>query len=173
MVAHIDLRIVKELIECSVIPEAYRDHLEDPEMRMVYYKWGGLWYRIQMRFSNGSCIALRHGLGCMLNRYRPLICIVWPFWWGEGSDPLDDDFDIEVIGECTMAVRWMFTPERIMFELDMGEAELRRYLRSMYIALREHESILREAYSEGVEPSMLLEWLITKAVSSYPMEEYL
>lgn len=166
IVSCVGLESAREILECSEIPKAYHDHLEDPEMRMVYYRWDGLWYRIQMKFPTGSCIVLKHGLGCMLGRYRPLICVVWPFWWREGSNPLDEDFEIEVIGECTMAKLWGFTPERIMLELDMDESELKRDLRSMYIALKENEYVFREAYSKGVEPSKLLEWLIARSISS-------
>lgn|GEM_PF-882219 len=166
IVSHVGLGSAKRILECSEIPEAYRDHLEDPEMRMVYYRWGGSWYRIQMKFLAGSCIVLKHGLGCMLSRYRPLICVVWPFWWREGSNPLDEDFEIEVIGECTMAKLWGFTPERIMLELDMDESGLKRDLRGMYIALKENGYVFREAYDRGVEPSKLLEWLIARYMSS-------
>ncbi|MEM2739403.1 MAG: hypothetical protein QXQ29_01195 [Candidatus Bathyarchaeia archaeon] len=165
MVNHIGSKIVRELIECSVIPEAYRDHLEDPDVKMVYYRWGGSWYRIQVKFLGGSCIALKHGLGYILGQYRPLVCVVWPFWWVERSNPLEEDFKIEIVGECTMAKLWRFTPERIMFELDMNEVELSRNLRNMYTALREHRSILEEAYNEGIEPSKLLEWLIDRSTS--------
>ncbi|MEM1581286.1 MAG: hypothetical protein QXK89_02075 [Candidatus Bathyarchaeia archaeon] len=70
----------------------YLHHIFDPEMKQIYYFRKGLYYRLQTRLVNGTCIALIHSKGCMLGDIRPLICKVWPFWWKSESNLSTSNF---------------------------------------------------------------------------------
>jgi len=155
---------VRTIVEVSVIPSMYLHHLSDPEMRVIYYFWGGRYYRLQTRFVNGSCIALIPNRGCTLGDNRPLICRVWPFWWGSEADLSSESFPIEIDGDCTMAVLWNMSPKEILREFGCSERDLRKDLLKLSKALKEHENILKEAKDENVPPKRLLDWIISKAL---------
>lgn len=163
MLRRLTLESVMKMIEVSEAPPMYWEHLSDPEMAQIYYPWRGKFYRLQMKFINGSCIALKWGEGCILAQSRPLICKVWPFWWAEGGKPTEEKFPIEVNGECTMAILWGFPTERLIKELDTSESQIRLQLKFIYYGLSEHYNILQEALRKNIPPNELLRWIIIKA----------
>jgi len=151
------------MLEVSEISPQYFEHLSDPEMIQVYYPWGGSYFRVQTKFLNGSCIALKPGKGCVMQKTRPLMCKVFPFWWVEGADLSTKDFAFEINGECTMVTLWKFPISRVLKELNLSEEQIREELVMMNKALDENHKILDEAKNENVPPTKLLNWLINRA----------
>jgi Fe-S-cluster containining protein len=153
------LEEVRAIVEVAEIPPVYMEHLSDPEMAPIYYPWKGSHYRLQMKFVKGSCIALIPRKGCLLGEERPLICRVWPFWWKEGSKPsMEEDFPLEINGECTMVSPWHFSYQEVLKELGLSEMKIRRELFSLNLALEEHGRILKIAREKGIPPEGLLDW---------------
>ncbi|MEM2273312.1 MAG: hypothetical protein QXX56_03740 [Candidatus Bathyarchaeia archaeon] len=151
---------IKAIVEMNVIPSMYLHHLLDPDMRQIYYFWDGVYYRLQTRFINGSCIALLSGKGCILGDYRPLICKVWPFWWKRRADLSSGDFQIEIDGDCTMATYWKMPVEEILREIGYSERTIKQDLLALNRALREHGKMLREASKKRIPPEKILDWIV-------------
>lgn len=158
--------VVKEIVEVGAIPTTYLYHLQDPEMSQIYYFWDDHYYRLQTKFLGNSCIALLPNKGCMLGDNRPLICKVWPFWWKTGADPSAGNFQIEINGDCTMAIYWGLSIEDILKELGYSENSLRRDLLTLSRALEEHGKILKEAGEKKIPVMKLLDWIISKILGS-------
>ncbi|MEM0217503.1 MAG: hypothetical protein QXM73_01965 [Candidatus Nezhaarchaeales archaeon] len=151
---------MKAIVEVGLIPTMYLHHLLDPEMNHIYYPWKNAYYRLQTRFLRGSCIALVPSKGCSLGDSRPLICRVWPFWWKSGSNLSENNFSIEINGDCTMVTLRNMSPREILREFGYSENELRKDLLTMSKALKEHGEILKEAAKRRIPPSELLSWIL-------------
>lgn len=157
---------IKAIVEVDTIPTMYLHHLMDSEMKQIYYFWIGTYYRLQTKFINGSCIALLPGRGCTLGDYRPLICRVWPFWWGSGADLTRNDFPIEVNGDCTMATHWGMSLREILREFGYSESSIRKDLLALSRSIKEHSKILREASKRKVPPEKLLDYILDSILGS-------
>lgn len=151
---------IRVIVEVNTIPTIYLHHLLDPEMKQIYYFWGGTYYRLQTKFINDSCTALLPGRGCILGNYRPLICKVWPFWWESGTDLSRDDFPIEINGDCTMATHWGMSLKEILREFGCSESSIRKDLLALNRSIKEHGEILREASKRKVPPEKLLDYIL-------------